>query len=912
MGSLAQEKLIACWDQTKSLLASFEKTKKSQKTSRRASESFLGRTPPSISEPFPIFPRLSVFQIFDYINEEVGGKGAVFNLKVSYCEVYNETINDLLTTPPTPNLKIREFPKKGMRVVGIQENYISSPQQIFECLSIGTHNKSVASTNQNERSSRSHSIFTLEFEQKNSDGSKKSARLNLVDLAGSERISKTGATGQTLEEAKAIGKSLSALGNCINALTTPNVKHIPYRDSKITCILKESLGGSAKTTLVCTGSRKAVHLDETISTFRFASRAKAIQNKVSRNIVRSAEEMQLMINQLEQELTSCRAFLKEKGLSLPKGYTGGAPSSEGTTSGSSQESSGPSESEMELRAKYDHLLSITNEQIADLKAKVEFLEEKNSVLSKGASAEEVKKMQFEMQEVQASRDNLAEEVSGLLAEKEGLVQKLRKIEEEITTLRKARESAEQEARELSSQIEGFVNDKTNLHDALFKMELTLKKAVDEKSQNEELRKMSERNVAELQAQVESRNSEMLRLREENQNSLKEQASYIQALENSSLKAKQEVKSLSEKAKALEKQLSTHEKEMKKTEREKKSLQTRYDALKQSFDMANEELRLMHDLQSNEKDSIIEKLKENLDKTRKEAVENEELYKATMAGKEMQISKIDMELIELRDKLKNEIQEKEKALSDSSSVKSQLHAKIQSLEKQIESGERSLEEARIREKALENQLTLVESRLKGEKESMEKMKEHYEKELDASRKQSAETKAETQANLDQFKKTMEELNEAISKSKLETRELSEKIAKLTKEKEEMEGEKNLQKVLAEKYLVEIDDWKKRYNVLEQSKAVVIDGSQKQSISKRVTFSGSFFDARQFLRPVDYETKKIMEKENEALLKREEELKARHPVDIGRRSDMAASAKRKMAKMGKKIDSESEESSDSFSD
>ena len=115
----------------------------------------------------------------------------------------------------------------------------------------------------NERSSRSHTILVLEYKQWNEDGSVKQAKLNLVDLAGSERIGKTGASGKTLNEGKKINQSLSTLGRVIQALTVHD-EHIPFRDSKLTHLLRESLGGNSKTTLICTISRKSAHYDESL------------------------------------------------------------------------------------------------------------------------------------------------------------------------------------------------------------------------------------------------------------------------------------------------------------------------------------------------------------------------------------------------------------------------------------------------------------------------------------------------------------------------------------------------------------------------------------------------------------------------------------------------------------------------
>lgn len=155
------------------------------------------------------------------------------------------------------------------------ESYVACEDEVYAILKIGNENRSIGVTNMNKQSSRSHSVFILQVEQKNlSDYSSKTGKIYLVDLAGSERISKTGAEGQTLTEAQNINKSLTALGGVINALTDGKSSHVPYRDSKLTRLLQESLGGNSKTSLIITASPSIFNKDETISTLKFGSRAK--------------------------------------------------------------------------------------------------------------------------------------------------------------------------------------------------------------------------------------------------------------------------------------------------------------------------------------------------------------------------------------------------------------------------------------------------------------------------------------------------------------------------------------------------------------------------------------------------------------------------------------------------------------
>ena len=177
------------------------------------------------------------------------------------------------------DLKIRSDKKRGVFIEDITEKYISSPEEVYQLIEIARNSRSTAVTNMNERSSRSHMIFILTVSQDNTaDLSAKTGKLYLVDLAGSEKISKTGAEGKTLDEAKKINASLTTLGKVINSLTDGKSTHIPYRESKLTRVLQESLGGNSKTSLIVTCSPHPNNLAETISSLRFGISAKKIKN----------------------------------------------------------------------------------------------------------------------------------------------------------------------------------------------------------------------------------------------------------------------------------------------------------------------------------------------------------------------------------------------------------------------------------------------------------------------------------------------------------------------------------------------------------------------------------------------------------------------------------------------------------
>lgn len=161
----------------------------------------------------------------------------------------------------------------------------------------------------NAESSRSHSIFVITVTQKNIEtGSAKSGQLFLVDLAGSEKVGKTGASGQTLEEAKKINKSLSALGMVINSLTDGKSTHVPYRDSKLTRILQESLGGNSRTTLIINCSPSAYNDAETLSTLRFGMRAKSIKNKAKVNAELSPAELKAHLRKARADVVTYQDY----------------------------------------------------------------------------------------------------------------------------------------------------------------------------------------------------------------------------------------------------------------------------------------------------------------------------------------------------------------------------------------------------------------------------------------------------------------------------------------------------------------------------------------------------------------------------------------------------------------------------
>uniref|UniRef100_A0A673B580 Kinesin-like protein n=1 Tax=Sphaeramia orbicularis TaxID=375764 RepID=A0A673B580_9TELE len=229
-----------------------------------------------------------------------------FCMAVSYLEIYNEEILDLLcTSKDKPAISIREDPKEGIKIVGLTERHVSSAQEMVGCLELGNSARTVGSTAMNAASSRSHAIFTITLEQRRGADRVDSvvSKLHLVDLAGSERQKKTKAEGDRLKEGININRGLLALGNVISALGDESKKNtfVPYRDSKLTRLLQDSLGGNSHTLMIACVSPADSNMEETINTLRYADRARKIKNKPIVNIDPRVAEMSRLKKQVQRE-----------------------------------------------------------------------------------------------------------------------------------------------------------------------------------------------------------------------------------------------------------------------------------------------------------------------------------------------------------------------------------------------------------------------------------------------------------------------------------------------------------------------------------------------------------------------------------------------------------------------------------
>uniref|UniRef100_A0A3P9C842 plus-end-directed kinesin ATPase n=1 Tax=Maylandia zebra TaxID=106582 RepID=A0A3P9C842_9CICH len=275
--------------------------------------------------------------LFEKINEDGNKEELSYSVEVSYMEIYCERVRDLLNPKNKGNLRVREHPLLGPYVEDLSKLAVTSYTDIADLMDAGNKARTVAATNMNETSSRSHAVFTIVFTQRKHDSetdlsTEKVSKISLVDLAGSERADSTGAKGTRLKEGANINKSLTTLGKVISALAEVSKKKkksdfIPYRDSVLTWLLRENLGGNSRTAMVAALSPADINYDETLSTLRYADRAKNIKC----NAVINEDPNNKLVRDLKDEVARLKELLRAQGLGdildTPIGSLTASPSS---------------------------------------------------------------------------------------------------------------------------------------------------------------------------------------------------------------------------------------------------------------------------------------------------------------------------------------------------------------------------------------------------------------------------------------------------------------------------------------------------------------------------------------------------------------------------------------------------------
>ncbi|XP_064073595.1 kinesin-like protein unc-104 isoform X4 [Vanessa tameamea] len=314
-----------------------------------------------------------------------------YSVEVSYMEIYCERVRDLLNPKNKGNLRVREHPALGPYVEDLSKLAVMSYQDIYDLIDEGNKARTVAATNMNETSSRSHAVFTIFFTQQRHDKttnlvSEKVSKISLVDLAGSERADSTGAKGTRLKEGANINKSLTTLGKVISALAeiasktkkSKKADFIPYRDSVLTWLLRENLGGNSKTAMIAAISPADINYDETLSTLRYADRAKQIVCKAVVNEDANAK----LIRELKEEILKLRELLKAEGIDVEEGPDGRVVYEKKEQPTTGEENASPmrkkSESESALSPKLSRAATtIAEEAVDQLQASEKLIAELN-------------------------------------------------------------------------------------------------------------------------------------------------------------------------------------------------------------------------------------------------------------------------------------------------------------------------------------------------------------------------------------------------------------------------------------------------------------------------------------------------------------------------------------------------------
>ena len=331
---------------------------------------------------------------FEHIFQHISrSENQQYLIRASYLEIYMEEIRDLLSKDHTKRLELKERPDTGVYVKDLSSFVTKSIKEIEHVMNVGNANRVVGATDMNAHSSRSHAIFiiTIECSALAEDGENhiRVGRLNLVDLAGSERQSKTQSKGDRFKEATKINLSLSALCNVISALVDGHSTHVPYRDSKLTRLLQDSLGGNAKTVMVANIGPASYNYDESLSTLRYANRAKNIKNKPKIN----EDPKDALLREFQEEIARLKAHLDAKGGPRKKKKKKRVRRNEAGEIVSESEGSEEEDDDEEGETTQENEETYMNEQ----KAKLE--QEKQSILSNQTMiSEEKEKLLQEMKD----------------------------------------------------------------------------------------------------------------------------------------------------------------------------------------------------------------------------------------------------------------------------------------------------------------------------------------------------------------------------------------------------------------------------------------------------------------------------------------------------------------------------------
>ncbi|GIX91327.1 kinesin-like protein KIF3A [Caerostris extrusa] len=408
----------------------------------------------------------SFAHIFGHIAKAEGDKR--FLVRATYLEIYNEEVRDLLGKDQSVRLEVKERPDIGVFVKNLTGVVVKNADDLDRIMTLGSKNRVVGATNMNLHSSRSHAIFSITVESCEEGFDRKehirAGKLHLVDLAGSERQSKTGSSGQRLVEATKINLSLSTLGNVISALVDGKSTHIPYRNSKLTRLLQDSLGGNAKNFLMCANIGPAgYNYDESLSTLRYANRAKNIKNKARIN----EDPKDTMLKKFKDEIEDLKKQLEDC-------------SEGGTESGEDLSEKGEEETKPKLHRKkyfaivFEKLLAFSEEEVKKMQEQIEEdrkkLAERKDILEEERSriSSELEKRQRDLAGIKTDHDLLVQKLQGLekqiIIGGENLLEKAQEQEKLLEESSKELEERKKKEIELKKALEEKETERLNIEE----------------------------------------------------------------------------------------------------------------------------------------------------------------------------------------------------------------------------------------------------------------------------------------------------------------------------------------------------------------------------------------------------------------------------------------------------------------
>ena len=707
-----------------------------------------------------------ISELFNFVHQSPAGWE--FAISTSYFQLYKEKLQDLLK-PANNNMKIHESKARGIYIEGLSSEYLEDVQNLLDVLTVGGANKTVASTDMNTRSSRSHSVLQVTLVQKNEEGSSKTGKFTFVDLAGSERVDKTNAVGQTFEEAKKINLSLTCLANVIKSLSQGNA-HIPYRDSKLTRILQESLGGNTKTMLILCCSPDLSNIEETLSTLRFGKSAKNIKNQVKVNVRRSAQELEFMVKRLQEELAAERkqveALRSEIDWMKSPDYQ--------TNPENKPEMSEEKEEEGEGFDIEDRM--IMEQELETKQVRIDSLQEELSTLQNDH--------EVSLQEIKEKTEALAEVQGGLKKLEAAAKVDLRKIEQlefDLQSSKSDKLMVENQVEALKQKIESSNAARERIQHATDKLKADMKTLEEEKIE------MSQKMI--------EAERENIKLQED-----------LSTARDVSLQASQSSEKLKIDLNHIEEKLSNSEKKSKALAEKVQDLQTSFDSAEEKIETLGSDLAKVTAAlaQSEEEKKAV---REMLEESKSQADADFKEKSQAIDALEHKLKDSQKMYADLSKDFKEQALERDQAEQDLSRAKKLLDETKSTMEdsgKEHEDSRKQLEESLAREKEMSADL---ESQLLDLRKSLHRHKRTIANEVSPEASASEDSVQQVEAlfeTIDKYKRIIDEYTQKNKKMEESSADLRKEIAKMREEKKDLMEAQEVKSQEHAKGLVELEN------------------------------------------------------------------------------------------------------------